>query len=198
MKTGIAMAGLALVALAAAWPGPWPPSARVAAVRLGVRVIATTAQLRRTLGVEAAKGALALEVEPDGPAARAGLQAGDVLTRVGGKPVGDAGDILDVLADRKAGAEVPVEYVRERAVRTATVTLAAARQRRMGIGGWWFPVPGEEPEDLPRAWRRFRDRIERELEELDERLRRLEKNPEVDRTAAPSGSVGRSKGRTST
>jgi len=177
MKTGIAMAGLALVALAAAWPGPWPPSARVAAVRLGVRVIATTAPLRRTLGVDTGKGALALEVEPDGPAARAGLQAGDVLTRVAGKPVGDAGDILEVLADRKAGAEVPVEYVRDREVRTATVTLAAARQRRMGIDGWWFP------EGLPRAWRRFQDRIERELKELDERLRRLEKHPEVDRTS---------------
>src|SRR5438067_13193646 len=116
MKTGIAMAGLALVALAAAWPGPWPPSARVAAVRLGVRVIATTAQLRRTLGVDTGKGVLVLEVEPDGPAARAGLQAGDVLTRVAGKPVGDAGGILEVLAEWKAGAEVPVEYVRDREV----------------------------------------------------------------------------------
>src|SRR5881409_495262 len=168
MKTGIAMAGLALVGLAAAWPGPWPPSARVAAVRLGVRVIATTAQLRRTLGVDTGKGVLVLEVEPDGPAARAGLQAGDVLTRVAGKPVGDAGDILEVLADRKAGAEVPVEYVRDREVRTATATLGAARQRRMGIRGWWFAVPGfEEPEGFPRAWRRFQDRIERELKELD-------------------------------
>ena len=57
-------------------------------------MVATTAQLRKALGVDAEKGALALEVEPDGPAARAGLQAADVLTRVAGQPVGDAGDIL--------------------------------------------------------------------------------------------------------
>ena len=172
------MAGLALAGLAAAWPGPWHSATRVATVRLGVRVVATTAQLRKTLGVDAEKGALALEVEPDGPAARAGLQAADVLTRVAGQPVGDAGDILAVLADRKAGAEVSVEYVRDRAVRTATVTLTAARQPRMGFGF-------EEPESLPRAWRRFQDRIERELEELDQRLRRLEKDPGVDRTSEP-------------
>jgi len=74
-----------------------------------------------------------------------------VLTRVAGQPVGDAGDILAVLADRKAGAEVSVEYVRDRAVRTATVTLTAARQPRMGFGGWWVPAPGfAEPESLPR------------------------------------------------
>jgi len=186
MKTGSAMAGLALAGLAAAWPGPWHSATRVATVRLGVRVVATTAQLRKALGVDAEKGALALEVEPDGPAARAGLQAADVLTRVAGQPVGDAGDILAVLADRKAGAEVSVEYVRDRAVRTATVTLTAARPPRMGFGGWWFPAPGfEEPESLPRAWRRFQDRIERELEELDQRLRRLEKDPGVDRTSEP-------------
>jgi len=173
----------ALAGLVAA--GPWPPAARVAAVRLGVRVVATTAQLRKTLGVERSKGALVLEVESDGPAARAGVQAGDVLTQVAGKPVGDAAEILDALAGRKAGAEVPIGYVRDREARTATVTLAPAPRRRMGFGGWWFPVPEfGEPESLPRAWQRFQDRIERELRDLDERLRKLEKSPGVDRTAA--------------
>src|SRR5437899_12129995 len=109
MKTAIAMAGLALAAgLAAAGPDPWHPSTRVAAVRLGVRVVGTTAQLRKTLGVEAGKGALVLEVEADGPAARAGVQAGEVLTHVAGKPVGSAAAILDVLADRERGAAGPL------------------------------------------------------------------------------------------
>src|SRR5439155_6735496 len=169
VRRGIAMAALAGLVAA----GPWPPAARVAAVRLGVRVVATTAQLRKTLGVERPKGALVLEVESDGPAARAGVQAGDVLTQVAGKPVGDAAEILDALAGRKAGAEVPIVYVRDREARTATVTLAPAPRRRMGLGGWWFPVPEfGEPEGLPRAWQRFQDRIERELRDLDERLRK--------------------------
>src|SRR5919197_4281683 len=48
-------------------------------MRLGLRVVATTAQLRKTLGIRAKKGALVLEVEPGGPAAKGGVQAGDVL-----------------------------------------------------------------------------------------------------------------------
>src|SRR2546425_9987315 len=105
MKTAIAMAGLALAAgLAAAGPDPWHPSTRVAAVRLEVRVVGTTAQLRKTLGVEAGKGALVLEVEADGPAARAGLQAGGVLAGGAGKPGGDAAEGLRAPGDREPGA----------------------------------------------------------------------------------------------
>src|SRR2546427_10798634 len=99
MKTAIAMAGLALAAgLAAARPDPGHPSTREAAVRVGVRVVGTTAQLRKTLGVEAGKGALVLEVEADGPAARAGLQAGDGLTDVARKPGGGAAGVLGAVA----------------------------------------------------------------------------------------------------
>src|SRR3989442_15691656 len=95
MKTAIAMAGLALAAgLAAAGPEPWHPLTRVAAVRLGGRGVGTTAQLRKTLGVEAGKGALVLEVEADGPAARAGLQAGGGLAGVAGKPGGGGGGVF--------------------------------------------------------------------------------------------------------
>src|SRR3989442_15499777 len=104
MKTAIAMAGLALAAgLAAAGPDPWHPSTRVAAVRLGVRVVGTTAQLRKTLGVEAGKGALVLEVEADGPAARAGLQAGDGVAGRAGKPGGGAAGVLEAPAQTKPG-----------------------------------------------------------------------------------------------
>jgi len=179
MKTAIAIAGVALAAgLAAAGPDPWPPWTRPTAVRLGVRVVGTTAQLRKTLGVSAAKGALVLEVASDGPAARAGLEAGDVLTEVAGKPVGDAADILEALAGRKPGNEVPLQYVRDREVRAATVTLAPAPEPR--LGGPWL----RDPEGLPRTWRRFQDRLERELKDLDQRLRRLEERPDVDRTSS--------------
>src|SRR5213076_510772 len=75
---------------------------------LGVRVTAPT-------------GALVLEVEPEGPAAKGGLKAGDVVIRVGDEAVGDAGDILDAIASRKPGSEVPVEYVRSAETQVATV-----------------------------------------------------------------------------
>src|SRR5437879_3047294 len=76
-----------IATLAAAVPGAW--GASEVNVRLGIRVIATTAQLCTVLGVTANKAAFVLEVEPHGPAERAGLQAGDMVTHVAGTAVGD-------------------------------------------------------------------------------------------------------------
>jgi serine protease Do len=48
------------------------------------------------------KGVVVTAVEPDGPAANQGLQAGNVILEVGGKPVGNAGDIRKALSDAKS------------------------------------------------------------------------------------------------
>jgi len=152
-------------------------------VQLGVRLIETTAQLREALGVEADRGALVLEVDPRGPAHKAGLRAGDVLTRVAGKPVGDAADVLDAVDDHVPGDKVPVDYVRHGKVESTRVALAPARGSRMRLGRWSFQVPGFElPPDVERELRRFRERVERQLKDLDERLRRLESDERPDRT----------------
>jgi len=176
MRTAIAMAGLALAAgVAAAGAGPWHLSTRVAAVRLGVRVVGSTAQLRKALGVDADRGALVLEVEANGPAERAHLQAGDVITRVAGRPVSNAGDMLDAVAEKKPGDTVSVDYVRDRRAETTAVSLAEGHGLRMGR--WSFGVPGMPP-DINQQLRRFRDRVERQLREFEERLHRLEKGTE--------------------
>ncbi len=62
--------------------GPGAPGFAVSpiSVQLGVRLIETTAQLREALGVQADRGALVLEVDAKGPAQKAGLRAGDVLS----------------------------------------------------------------------------------------------------------------------
>jgi predicted metalloprotease with PDZ domain len=141
-------------------------------VRLGLRGVETTDQLRQALGVPADRGVLLLEVVGGGPAESAGLRAGDVVTHVAGDAVGDPGDILEALDGHAPGDEVPVEYVRDHNPASVTVKLDEAR------GHAWkqFPLPGFElPKDLEDEFQQFRDRIERQLEELHERLRRLEK-----------------------
>jgi len=145
----------------------------------------TTEQLRKSLGVEADHGVLVMEVQPHGPAERAGLRAGDVLTRVAGERVAGASDVLDALESRHAGDTVPVEYVRGGAPATVSVTLARAAPPRMRVGQWSFPIPGGySPDDADRELRRFRERVERQLRDLDERLRHLEQRPpDADRTA---------------
>jgi serine protease Do len=68
----------------------------------GLALRSLTPALRQELGVEDSQGALVAEVSPGSPAARAGLQPGDVVTECSGKPVKDAGELANAL--RKLGS----------------------------------------------------------------------------------------------
>ena len=170
----------------------WAPSPagafapRPVGVWLGLHAVETTAQLRSALGVEAPEGALVMDVEPKSPADKAGLRAGDVMTRVAGQAVGDAGEILDAVEDRKPGDTVQVEFVRDRAPQTTAVVLGKPRDRRMRVGRWSFPFPGfDVPPDAQREPRGLQDRVERQLRDLEKRLRQLERGDEPARIALP-------------
>jgi len=178
-----ALLGLLLTAASAsATPSGFP--LHPLSVELGVRVVETTDQLRKALGVESDHGVLVTEVRPKGPADRAGLRAGDVVTRAAGEPVETSTDILDALDERHPGDEVPVEYVRQGAPATVHVKLARTEPPRMRMGQWSFPIPGGySSEDAERELRRFRERVERQLRDLDERLRHPERGAQPDRTA---------------
>ena len=79
--------------------------------RLGVRYMALSDQLARHYGV--AGGALVSEVDADGPAAAAGLQAGDVVTKVDGKAIDDARDLGEAVADAETGSEITLGVRRD-------------------------------------------------------------------------------------
>lgn len=67
-------------------------------------------------------GVLVTEVEADGPAARAGVEAGDVIVRFGGKAVKDGGDLRSALAD--AEGDVAIGVQRDGRAMDLTVTIA--------------------------------------------------------------------------
>src|SRR5437870_8591040 len=153
------IAGMLLVAAPAstAWGASNFPF-RTVSVQLGLRLVETTEQLRKTLGVKTGRGALVLEVEAGGPADGAGLRAGDVVTQVARKPVGDADDVLGAVEDRRAGDTVPVDFVRGGEAQSTRLTLARAREPSMRIGRWSLPLPGRRtPDEMEDDWRRFRD-----------------------------------------
>ena len=182
MVTRVLVAVLLTAASADAAPSRFP--LHPLSVELGIRVLDTTDQLRKSLGVAADHGVLVAEVRDDGPAARAGLLAGDVVTEVAGERVATAGDVLDALEDRHPGDDVPVAYVRHGTPATVHVKLARVEPPRMRVGQWSFPIPGGySPEDAERELQRFRDRVEQQLRDLDERLRHLEHGAQPDRTA---------------
>jgi putative serine protease PepD len=71
-------------------------------------------------------GAVVGAVTPNGPADKAGLQKGDIITKFGGKPVNDSDGLVSAVQSGKVGDGAPVTYTRNGAERTATVTLAEA------------------------------------------------------------------------
>ena len=82
-----------------------------------------TADIADSLGLKNAEGALVAEPQADGPAAKAGIQAGDVITAVNGKPVKDARDLARRSARMAPGATVKLGVVRKGAEKTVDVTL---------------------------------------------------------------------------
>jgi putative serine protease PepD len=76
-------------------------------------------------GSSGSTGARLRAVEPAGPAAAAGLKAGDVITKIDGHVLEDGTDLIALVRKYAPGATVSVEYRRGTGNRTASVTLAA-------------------------------------------------------------------------
>jgi membrane-associated protease RseP (regulator of RpoE activity) len=72
-----------------------------------------------------ADGLTLAEVVPGSAAARAGVQAGDVIVRFAGMPVNGFDDLVKALADKKAGDRVVVFYLHDGEERTSTTSLDA-------------------------------------------------------------------------
>ena len=85
---------------------------------LGVQVQAVRAQ-----DAQAGEGALVAQVIADSPAARAGLQKGDVLLEFAGSPIRTPGDLLRAVKERRPGDRVALTYRRGAEKRTVTVVL---------------------------------------------------------------------------
>jgi putative serine protease PepD len=70
-------------------------------------------------------GAKLSSVDAAGPAANAGLKAGDTITKFDGHVLEDGTDLIALVRKYAPGATVPISYVRGSQTRTASVTLAA-------------------------------------------------------------------------
>ena len=68
-------------------------------------------------------GAYIAEVTPDGAAAAAGLQEGDIVTEFNGVPITDSVDLTAQVRAAAAGSDATVTYVRDGKTQTADVTL---------------------------------------------------------------------------
>jgi S1-C subfamily serine protease len=70
-------------------------------------------------------GAQVQNVTANGPAAVAGIIEGDVIVKVGDRPIAGADELVVAVRERQPGETVPVELVREGRPLTLSVVLAA-------------------------------------------------------------------------
>jgi hypothetical protein len=92
-------------------------------VYLGFSPLDVSSELREYLGAPADGGVVVQSVKEGGPAAKAGLKVGDVVTSVDGKPVESAWNIGDLLDGKKSGDSVRLDIIRNRQHQTLMVTL---------------------------------------------------------------------------
>ncbi len=81
------------------------------------------ADIADSLGLKNAEGALVAEPQPDGPAVKAGIQAGDVITAVNGQAVKDARDLAKRISSLPPGSSVKLVVVSKGTDKTVNVTL---------------------------------------------------------------------------
>jgi len=92
---------------------------------VGILTVDITPTLARNQGLPVEKGVGVRDVVPGGPAARAGLRAGDIIVRLGDYQVGNRGELLEALRRLRPGQEVEVEFYRDSRRLTVIVQLAS-------------------------------------------------------------------------
>ncbi len=80
---------------------------------LGVRIQSVTEEIADALGLKEAAGALVAGVIPGGPAEKAKLKEGDIITEFDGKPITQMRRLPRVVADTEVGRTVPIKVWRD-------------------------------------------------------------------------------------
>lgn len=143
-------------------PRPW----------LGIELHAMSQELASYFQAKPEDGVLILEVEKDGPAAKGGLQAGDIIQQLDNERVRRPGDVSRVLNQLQCGQEVPVRIIRQGKTKKLNVTI--------GKGQWgknlrfrFFRNEGDEPGEsifpIPHGLRNLHFRVPRHEDDIMKR-----------------------------
>jgi serine protease Do len=108
---------------------------RVIRGRIGVAIDQVDAKVAESIGLGKATGALVRSVESGGPAEKAGVEPGDIITKVDGKVIEKPGDLQRSIAGVKPGTKANLQVFRRggyRDLTVAVVDLDAERSTRTG------------------------------------------------------------------
>ena len=99
-------------------------SGRVTRGRIGVQIEQVSKEIAESIGLGRAQGALVRGVEAGAPADKAGIEAGDIITRFDGKVIEKSSDLPRLVGNVKPGTRSPITVFRRGTSRDLMVTIA--------------------------------------------------------------------------
>ncbi|EJE54212.1 periplasmic serine protease, Do/DeqQ family [Acidovorax sp. CF316] len=99
-------------------------SGRVTRGRIGVQIGNVSKDVAETIGLGKAQGALVTGVESGSPADKAGVEAGDIITRFDGKPIEKVADLPRLVGNTKPGTKSAISVFRRGSSRDLSITIA--------------------------------------------------------------------------
>jgi serine protease Do len=115
---------------------------------IGVQIQDVTADLAENLGLAAGRGALVAEPQPGSPAARAGIESGDVIMSVNGKEGRDSREIARTISGLPPGATAAIVVVRKGQEKSFNVTLGNLADQREASA--YHETPKQKGTSVPR------------------------------------------------
>lgn len=124
---------------------------------IGVAIQGVTPELAQSFGMPEPKGALVAQVTPGGPAAKAGIKAGDIIVVFDGKQVKDSNELPRLVAETPVGKTVDLQVVREKKEVRLSITVQELTAARAA------PPAGPQAEGLGMKLEDLTPRLQKQL-----------------------------------
>jgi serine protease Do len=99
--------------------------------RLGVTIQGVNQSLAESFGLKSPEGALVSYVDPDSPAAKAGVEVGDVITKMNGEAIHRSNDLPAMVAELKPGTKVNMEVWRKGSMHELVATVGSFKTEKV-------------------------------------------------------------------
>ena len=119
---------------------------KVSRGQLGVHIQEVSQELAQSFGLDRARGALVVRVEPSGPASRAGVQIGDIILRLNGQNVESSRDLPRMVGDQPPGAQIKLGVWRKGKEQNIDATLAELAPEQAQA------TPEQSQPDVPQSY----------------------------------------------
>src|SRR5450631_1843947 len=106
---------------------------------IGVQIQPVTQDIADSLGLKKAEGALVAEPQANGPAAKAGIESGDIITAVNGQSIKDARELARTVGGLAPGNAVKLDVLQKGKDAVINLTLGQlpnAQEAQADSGGW--------------------------------------------------------------